>query len=151
MKTFVYIDGFNLYYRALRDTPFRWLDLAKMCRIMLPKDDVVQIRYYTAIIKPWPDDPQKPIRQQMYLRAIRTIPNLSITFGHFLTHKVMMPIVDSDPLQFVRVNRTNEKGSDVNLATHLLSDGFQGRYDTAVVISTQLGLGRVHSHRGAGN
>ena len=26
MITNVYIDGFNLYYRALKDTPFRWLD-----------------------------------------------------------------------------------------------------------------------------
>ena len=30
MITNVYIDGFNLYYRALKDTPFRWLDLRKL-------------------------------------------------------------------------------------------------------------------------
>ena len=30
MITNLYIDGFNLYYRALKDTPFRWLDLRKL-------------------------------------------------------------------------------------------------------------------------
>jgi hypothetical protein len=30
---------------------------------------------------------------------------------------------------------TEEKGSDVNLASHLLIDGFRARYDLAVVIS----------------
>ena len=29
MITNLYIDGFNLYYRVLKDTPFRWLDLRK--------------------------------------------------------------------------------------------------------------------------
>ena len=32
--TNVYIDGFNLYYRALKDTPFRWLDLHKLAETL---------------------------------------------------------------------------------------------------------------------
>ena len=28
--TNVYVDGFNLYYRALKDTPFRRLDLGRV-------------------------------------------------------------------------------------------------------------------------
>ena len=30
LRTYVYVDGFNLYYRAVRGTPYKWLDLAKM-------------------------------------------------------------------------------------------------------------------------
>jgi hypothetical protein len=26
MKTFLYIDGFNLYYSAVKGTPLRWLN-----------------------------------------------------------------------------------------------------------------------------
>ncbi len=26
MKSFLYVDGFNLYYSALKDTSHRWLD-----------------------------------------------------------------------------------------------------------------------------
>lgn len=38
------------------------------------------------------------------------------------------------------VIKTGEKGSDVNLATHLLWDGFRGDYDCAVVISNDSDL-----------
>ena len=27
MRTFVYVDGFNLYYGVLKGTPWKWLDL----------------------------------------------------------------------------------------------------------------------------
>lgn len=43
-------------------------------------------------------------------------------------------------IEKVRVVKTEEKGSDVNLATHLLVDGFQGHYETAVVISNDSDL-----------
>jgi hypothetical protein len=32
MRTVVYVDGFNLYYGALRGTPFKWLDLYGLFR-----------------------------------------------------------------------------------------------------------------------
>jgi uncharacterized LabA/DUF88 family protein len=40
----------------------------------------------------------------------------------------------------VEVIKTEEKGSDVNLATHLLLDVFRDRCDTAVVISNDSDL-----------
>jgi hypothetical protein len=36
----VYIDGFNLYYGALKRTPYKWLDLALLARTLLPTDTV---------------------------------------------------------------------------------------------------------------
>ena len=41
-----------------------------------------------------------------------------------------------DGYQYVMVHNTEEKGSDVNLASHLLRDGFRGQYDAAIVISS---------------
>jgi hypothetical protein len=38
------------------------------------------------------------------------------------------------------VHDTEEKGSDVNLASHLLRDGFMGRYDVAAVLSKDTDL-----------
>jgi hypothetical protein len=38
------------------------------------------------------------------------------------------------------VLKTEEKGSDVNLATHLLCDGFAGDYEVAVIISNDSDL-----------
>src|SRR3712207_129837 len=91
MATNVYVDGFNLYYGCLRGSPYKWLDLGALVGRLLPGDEIRRIRYFTARIAVR-DDPQSPVRQQMYLRALETIPNLSIHYGHFLTHRTHMPL-----------------------------------------------------------
>ena len=139
MKANIYVDGFNLYYGALKNTPFRWLDIAKLCRIMLPRDTINQIKYFTALVNPRPTDPDQLTRQQTYLRALQTIPNLEIIFGHFLSHEVLMPLAPPKH-GFEKVIKTEEKGSDVNLALHLLSDGYKNVYDGAVVVSNDSDL-----------
>jgi uncharacterized LabA/DUF88 family protein len=142
MATIVYIDGFNLYYGALKGTPHKWLVLAALSRRLLPKDQIVAIRYFTALVAARQGDPQQPQRQQAYLRALRTIPGFTVHLGHYLTHSVRMPLANPLPMgpRTVEVVRTEEKGSDVNLATYLLLDAFQGRCDTAVVISNDSDL-----------
>jgi hypothetical protein len=92
LKTNVYIDGFNFYYGCIRKTPYRWLDLSLLCRTLLPKHQVHRIRYFTALVTPRPSDPQQRTRQEIYLRALMTIPNLSIHRGRFLASKVRMKL-----------------------------------------------------------
>jgi hypothetical protein len=108
---------------------------------MLPKNDIVEIKYFTARVKPRPGDPGQPNRQQMYIRALRTIPNISIYYGHFLSNTVRLPLaLPSGKNKFVDVCKTEEKGSDVNLTTHLLCDGYEDSYDVAVIISNDSDL-----------
>ena len=64
MKTNVYVDGFNLYYGCVKGTPHRWLDLAQLCRILLPSNRIHRIRYFTTLVQPRLDNPQQPERQQ---------------------------------------------------------------------------------------
>ena len=52
MKANVYIDGFNLYYGALRGTAYKWLNLSAMCQRLLPGRSIGRIRYFTAKLKP---------------------------------------------------------------------------------------------------
>jgi hypothetical protein len=108
----------------------------------LPKNTIEQIKYFTALVSARPNDPDQPVRQQLYLRALRTLPKVSIHFGHFLTHEVTMALVvpPSQPTKYARVIKTEEKGSDVNLATHLLHDAHMGRFDLAVVVSNDSDL-----------
>jgi hypothetical protein len=136
----VYIDGFNLYYGAVRGSPYKWLDLAALCHRMLPNDTVQSIEYFTAIVSARRHDPDLPVRQQVYLRALRTIPNISICYGHFLTHSVRMVLTGSDPAKKVWVDKTEEKGSDVNVATHLLREAFQKKFEVAVLITNDSDL-----------
>lgn len=142
MPTNVYIDGFNLYYGCLRGTPCRWLDLEALCQRLLPKDDVKCIRYFTAKVSARPGNASAPTEQATYLRALATLPRVSVHFGHFLSHAVTMPLATPTPggPTKARVVRTEEKGSDVNLASLMLLDGFRGDCDTAVVISNDSDL-----------
>lgn len=142
MKTNIYIDGFNFYYGAMRNTPYKWLNLDQMCRLLLPKAQINKIKYFTALVNARPHDPTQPIRQQTYLRALRTIPHLEIIYGHFLSSEVSMLVAGNPPNapQYVRVIKTEEKGSDVNLATHLLSDGYKNDYEQAVLITNDSDL-----------
>ncbi len=142
MRTYIYVDGFNLYYGALRKTPYKWLNLHELFRFLLPQDNIDRIKYYTAKVKPHPHNLGAPVRQQMYLRALRTLPNLSLHYGHFLTHTVWMPDASStkNPPDRVQVIKTEEKGSDVNLATHLVRDGFRKEYELAVLVTNDSDL-----------
>jgi len=141
-RAYVYIDGFNLYYGCIKGSDCKWLNMSKLCALYLPNYDVRQIRYYTAYVTPRDDDSDQIERQRVYIRALKTIPNLSVHFGRFFSKEKDMYLARSKPgkPEFATVVRTEEKGSDVNLATHLLYDGVRGLYDVAVVISNDSDL-----------
>jgi uncharacterized LabA/DUF88 family protein len=141
LRTYIYIDGFNLYYRTVKDTPYKWLDFKKLLSLLLsPRNEILIIKYFTALVS-GEQDPGKPLRQQTYLRAVeKYIPELRIYFGHFLSHPVFLPLANSQPIQFAKVKKMEEKGSDVNLAVHLLNDAWLDVYDCAVIISNDSDL-----------
>jgi uncharacterized LabA/DUF88 family protein len=137
MKTVVYFDAFNFYFGAIKGTPFRWVDLGKLCSFLLPNNQITVIKYFTARVRPQPHDPDQPVRQQIYWRALRTLPILSICEGHFLVHTVSMPLAQppAGGPRFADVIKVEEKGSDVNLATQLLCDAFRNKFEVAVLIT----------------
>lgn len=146
MRTTVYVDGFNLYYGALKRTSFKWLNLEKLCHLLLPKQPIQKIKYFTALVNPRPGDPNVQVRQQIYLRALKTLPKVEIIHGHFLTKKIDIPLIDSSlkfqprVQLFARLTKTEEKGSDVNLAAHLINDGHKKNIDKAVLITNDSDL-----------
>ena len=141
-RTYVYVDGFNLYYRALRKTTFKWLNLELLMQGLLsPDNDVQRIRYFTAPVS-GKFDPGVPVRQQRYLQALRSLPTVTIHEGNFLTRPKIRPLVNPAPggPTHVEVWNTEEKGSDVNLATYLIHDAWQDLFDVAVVLSQDTDL-----------
>jgi len=143
MKTTIYIDGFNLFYGSLKGTSFKWLDLNLLFKNLLAAHhEITSIKYYTANVSPRPGDPDAALRQQIYLKALTAhTPNVEIHLGHFLSNKVTMPrAVPINGEKFVEVIKTEEKGSDVNLAINALNDAWLGRYDCAVIVSNDSDL-----------
>ena len=130
MRTYIYVDSFNLYYGALRSTPYKWLNLASLFRsILRPHHQILKIKYFTALVDERPDDPKKPERQNVYLRALKTYcPEIEIYYGKILNHRVILPMANN-PNNKVEVIKTEEKGSDVNLAVNLLNDAILDKYE----------------------
>lgn len=58
-RAIVYIDGFNLYYGSLSKMLHKWLNLEILFGLLRPDDNIVEIKYFTAIVS----GPER-IRQQ---------------------------------------------------------------------------------------
>lgn len=134
LKAILYIDGFNLYYSAVKGTPLRWLNPLALIARTFPRNEIIATKYFTARVSPLRDNPEQPVRQAMFWRALHTLPNFEIIEGDFRTRKVRAAVVTPPP-NTIEVFKTEEKGSDVNLAAHLLLDGFRGRYECAIIVS----------------
>jgi hypothetical protein len=92
-RTIVYVDGFNFYYRAIRGTPWKWLDsVALFQKVLGPQNTLLKVKYFTARVQPSPSDPNVNARQDTYLRALQAhCPLLDLSYGHFLRHRVKTP------------------------------------------------------------
>ena len=90
MRTFVYVDGFNLYYGALKGSSWKWLDLVTLFeQVLQPHHQILAVKYFTARVSGTARNPSKPQRQDVYLRALRRYrPQVEVYFGHFLSHSV---------------------------------------------------------------
>jgi hypothetical protein len=73
IATYVYIDGFNFYYGALRKTPYRWVNVRKLCELLLPKNTVAEIKYFTALVSARPNDADTWVGSMLRWSS-RTIP-----------------------------------------------------------------------------
>ena len=142
MLTNLYVDGFNLYNRAVKHTPFKWLNLRGLAETLFPDDEIQRICFFTALVRSRSNDPTQTERQASYLRALATLPGLEIHFGEFRERIKSRPLARPRPdfPRYVRIRDTEEKGSDVNLATRLLVGGFTGDYQQAVVVSNDSDL-----------
>jgi uncharacterized LabA/DUF88 family protein len=133
-KVIVYIDGFNLYFglREKYDRKYIWLDIEKLSRSLLKKDQtLIVIKYFTSRIT---CNRQKINRQNTYLDALQTLSSVEIYYGHYLINEHVCPYCSH------KEKIPTEKMTDVNIATHLLVDSFTDKYDVAILISADSDL-----------
>lgn len=159
MKTIVYIDGYNLYYGLLRKSPYKWLDLYSLFQnhVLNNDADVIEVRYYTApVLAKMSDDPQSQQRQRIYLQALRKMaPNkVSIVEGKMVAStpflRLARPIPEAPERTHAQVCTLNEKNTDVNLASDLITGAWTGAYEQAVICTNDTdisgALSAVRSH-----
>ena len=145
-KTAIYIDGLNLYYR-LKNITHKWLNIQKLSHsyLDLKQNQIIKIKYFTALVKEQAGDPSNISRQHRYLRALKTISNLEIIFGQFKKREVKGVLCDSEDRKqlnknIVKIKKWEEKMSDVHIATQLVADAYQNECDCAVLISNDADL-----------
>lgn len=124
MSANVYIDGLNLYHGALKGSRFKWLDVRRLAEELLPKDDVRDIYYFTAKVVTARGDGSKRQKQDVYLRALTSIPGVELVYG---VHRR-------------RGSSWEEKKTDVNIATQMIFDAFLGRFERALLVSNDSDL-----------
>jgi|GEM_PF-1193163 hypothetical protein len=161
MRVNAYIDGFNLFYGALKakvnprldieiqkalkadKRKLRWLDINKLIlEFVKGKDvDIQKINFYTAEVKPHYNGDISPIYQQEYLKALSTLPNVVIHKGRYDMHPKKLPKYPlRNPIEFETVLNSEEKRSDVNFATHLVYDACCDDFDLAVLVTNDSDL-----------
>lgn len=132
-----YVDGLNLYY-GLKSRNWRryyWLDLRRLAvNLLRPGQMLTMVRYFTARVEPQYDDPERHIRQDTYLQALATLPDLTIQYGYHLPKNVTCQRCGATRKTF------EEKMTDVNIAVALLRDAMRDVFDTAIVISADSDL-----------
>ena len=133
----VYIDGFNLYY-GLRDKGWQryyWLDVRRLSASLLRKNQRLEkVRYFTTRVSRDPKNPGKFTRQRTFLRATRTLQDVSIHYGYYLSKRVTCSNCGSTRQTF------EEKMTDVNIAVELLGDAQDNVFDTAIIVSADSDL-----------
>jgi uncharacterized LabA/DUF88 family protein len=129
-RTCIYIDGFNLYYGAVKNTPYKWLDLQRYFRLLRPHDDLVGIRYFTAAV----DGPSRA-NQETYWRALATLPLVEIVLGKFKTKRVECThnLCTTVGRRFFEARE--EKRTDVSIGVRMLDDAYQDVCDNLVLVS----------------
>ncbi len=133
-RIIVYIDGFNLYF-GLREQQWRkfmWLDLPKFAAgLTLPGQTLVTTKYFTSRVS---GHVGKQKRQSSYLDALDTLPGLQIFYGQYQSHEEQCQKCG------FRVLVPNEKKTDVNIATEMMTDAFQDNCDTLILVSADSDL-----------
>lgn len=136
-RVMVYVDGFNLYF-GLRSKQWRryyWLDLVALGNALLkPDQQLAQVHYFTSRIRTNAHNTSDVQRQNTYLEALATLPEVQIHYGHYLEKPKQCRSCGAQWMDY------EEKMTDVNIAVQMLSDAFADRFDTALLISADSDL-----------
>ena len=134
-KVTVYIDGFNFYYglRTKRKVEAAWakaywVDLVKFFEMFLGENqELTKVVYFTAS----PLNKEKSSRQSSFLNANKLLngDKFEIVRGKYLEKKIVCPNCK------YTIIRPEEKKTDVNISIRMITDCFQEKTDSLILVS----------------
>lgn len=136
-RVIAYIDGFNLYF-GLKNKGLKkyyWLDLPALAQALLkPGQQLLATHYFTARIRLKGNNHADMQRQTAYLEALAARGGLATHYGHYLQKIRQCRSCGAQWTDY------EEKMTDVNIATQMLADAFDDRFDVALLVSADSDL-----------
>ena len=129
-RCIVYVDGFNLYYGAVRITSHLWLNLQWFFERLRNDDDVQVIRYFTAMVSGPPQ-----ANQLAYLKALTTCPKVRFILGKFKPKRHTCRVAACRHKGSRVYMAPEEKQTDVAIGVFMLDDAYQDKADVFVIVS----------------
>lgn len=130
-RSIIYVDGFNWYFAIFRHHPeWKWLNVQTYFEEVRIDDEVVAVKYFTALVEPKLLASEKRSRQNLLLNALRTLPKVHVILGAYQDREVSCLAQCKQ-----RYDVPEEKKTDVNIAVHMIDDAINGRMDRIVIVS----------------
>ncbi|MDD5127622.1 MAG: NYN domain-containing protein [Dehalococcoidales bacterium] len=120
-RVMIFIDGSNLYHSLKKHFGRTDLDMGKFCQHMVARRTLTRIYYYNARVG-IKEEPERYKHQQAFFNSVNAIPYTELRLGRLVYNNW-----PSTP--------PYEKGTDVQLATDMLTHAFKNNYDVAILVA----------------
>lgn len=130
MRVLTYIDGFNLYHSikdlGIAHAYLKWQNLRNLSQTFLSKnDEIISIKFFTAY-PTWKHDSHK--RHKNFVEILQDF-GIEVIFGNFKKKEIYCKNCKQHIMKY------EEKQTDVNIATHIVSDIYEKEADIIQLIS----------------
>jgi hypothetical protein len=130
----IYVDGFNWYFGVFQHRPaWKWLNVQSYFEALRLDENVVAIKFFTALVEPRKHISAKRDRHKRLLKALGTLPKVKIILGKYQERTVTCQARDC--MRRLEYLVPEEKKTDVNIAVNLLEDAFRNQTDSMVIVS----------------
>ncbi len=125
MRTWLYIDGNHLFQTAIKGTNLGRLNPAALVEQAFPDNPIHCVKYFGTSLPRADFAPAEVEAQRVHWELLRTIANFYLIEGRFRRRALPAGLGV----------RLEERGTEVNLTSHLLSDVMLGCFDAAIVVT----------------
>ena len=117
------------------------MNLEKLFNRLLKNNDIIEIKYFTAIVKGSEKNKSRRPNQINYVNAIKKQTScLKVIEGHFLDNVQKIGKDIKPPHVLRKIKTREEKWTDVNLAIHVVNDVHTRNFDCVCLVSNDSDL-----------
>jgi len=128
------VDAFNWYSGIFQHHPaWKWLNVQSFFEALRLDEEVVTVKFFTALVDPLKNVSTRRDRQKRYIRALGTLPKVKIILGKYQERTVTCQARDC--MRRLEYQVPEEKKTDVNMAVNLLEDAVRELTDSMVIVS----------------